>query len=47
MIQIIKFMSKQDYFNPIECKKEDFLSPYSYQILTFMMTFVHLRNSEK
>ena len=37
-------MSKQNQLNPIECKKEDLLSPYSYQILRFVTTIEHSRN---
>ena len=34
---VIKFISKKT--NHMECKKEDFISPYCYQILHFGMTF--------
>ena len=39
-------MSKQNKFNHIESKKEDFLFPCSYQILHFVMTFEHSKNSK-
>ena len=32
--------------NHIYCKSEDLLSSYSYQILDFVMTFEHLKNSK-